>query len=207
MFENFLNFMKPDLGLINEYTQTIGKIFILLVIMIILLQVIKRIATMMVEKDVISTPLIISLQSIFRWIVYISTGLIILQQAGLNISSLWALITATAAMVAIGFVAMWSVLSNLLCTLMLIIFKPFQVGDRIEIIDPAMTSGIQGKVRNVNLLFTTLLDMNTENKETWRIQVPNNIFFQKILKCKTGSQTYRLDEQLFEKESLLKNNK
>jgi len=204
MVENLIDLVTPYLGLINKYMQTVGKIFILLVIMLILLQLIKRFAILMTQKDVIATPLIITLQSIFRWIVYISIGLIILQQAGLNISSLWALITATAAMVAIGFVAMWSVLSNLLCTLMLIIFKPFQVGDKIEIIDPAMTSGIQGRVRNINLLFTTLLEMNNGNTETWRIQVPNNIFFQKILKCKPGGQTFRLDEQLFEKKSLLK---
>lgn len=204
MATNFSNFITPYLGLLNKYMQAAGKIFILLVIMIILLQFIKRVATMIIEKNMIPIPLVVSIQSIFRWLIYISVALIVLQQAGLNVNSLWALITATAAMVAIGFVAVWSVLSNLLCTLMLIIFRPFQIGDKIEIIDPAMTSGVQGRVRNINLLFTTLMEKNADNDETWRIHVPNNLFFQKLLKCKPGNQTYRLDDQLLEKESLLK---
>ncbi|MBF0233712.1 MAG: mechanosensitive ion channel [Desulfamplus sp.] len=190
--------------MIIKFAQTAGKIIILLLIMIILLKLIKRMAKIITEKRKISAPLILGIHSILRWFIYISVTMIILQQAGLKINSLWTLITAASAMVAIGFVAMWSVLSNLLCTLMLVIFRPFQIGDKIEIIDPAMTAGIKGRVRNINMLFTTLLEINNNNHEAWLIHIPNNLFFQKIIKCKTGNQTYSLDEQLFEKESLLK---
>jgi small-conductance mechanosensitive channel len=80
-----------------------------------------------------------------------------------------------------GFVAVWSVLSNLLCTLMLILFHPFRVGDEIEIIDPAMTTGLAGRVRNINLVFTHLHAAGPDAADT-TLYIPNNIFFQKIIR-------------------------
>ena len=184
-----------------------GNIIIVVIIMVILLKSIRRIITLLKEKQTFSPPLIFIFHSSLRWMVYISAALIVLQQAGVKISSLWTLLTATAAMVAIGFVAVWSVLSNLLCTLMLILFRPFQIGDTIEIIDPSMTSGVKGRVRNINLLFSTLYEPAGSTQDGWETHIPNNLFFQKIIRRKAGGTTFSLDKQLFEKESLLKNSR
>ena len=37
-------------------------------------------------------------------------------------------------MVAIGFIAVWSILSNVLCSLMLIMHRSFRIGDDIEVV-------------------------------------------------------------------------
>jgi len=91
------------------------------------------------------------------------------------------------ALVAIGFVAVWSILSNALCALMLMLTRPFDVGDTIEIVP----DGIKGKVVNFSLLFTTLRET-----EARVIQVPNNTFFQKAIRCEEGDREVGLDEQL-----------
>lgn len=121
---------------------------------------------------------------------------------GFSIISVWTVVSAMAAMLAVGFVAFWSVLSNILCTLMLLIFQPFRIGDEVEVIDPSTITGLGGVVKNINLMFTTLRSEN--ESEVVDIQVPNNIFFQKFLRKKVGKNTISLEKQIFETQSLLK---
>ena len=77
-------------------------------------------------------------------------------------------------LVAIGFVAMWSILSHMLASILIVIFRPFEVGDRVQIIgdDPVF-----GEVLDLNPVYTTL-----RTDEGGTLQVPNNLFFQKALK-------------------------
>lgn len=183
--------------------RSVATILIVLLIMIIFLRVINRLMERLSINNRVSKPLVYFLRTVLRWIVFVAFVLLVLQQVGIEINSIWTLLTATAAMVAIGFVAVWSILSNLLCTLLLIIFKPFQIGDTIELIDPGMTAGIKGKVKNINLIYTTLVETSIENSDGWRTQIPNNLFFQRVLRCQPGKQTISLDKQVFETESLI----
>jgi small-conductance mechanosensitive channel len=160
----------------------------------------------MERREVLSGPLLQAAHTILRWTVWIVLAMLVLQQIGVSINNVWTMISAVVAMIAIGFVAVWSVLSNLLCTVMLIIFHPFRVGDEIEIIDPAMTVGISGRVRNINLMFTTLMDTTAVADGPVIVQVPNNLLFQKIIRRKGGDRTFSLDRQLFEPRSLLRAN-
>ena len=90
-------------------------------------------------------------------------------------------------MVAIGFVAVWSVLSNISCTLMILLFRPFSIGDRLEF--PG--EDIRGEAIDLNFLYTTL-----ETTDGYRMQVPNNLFFQKVLKRRRGDSNQTLEDQL-----------
>lgn len=203
---DFFRFSNIDSEFLIRSAIIAVKIIIILLIVCFLQKVIKQLIGTILKKTKTPLTLVELLRSFLRLLVYIIAAVIILQQVGVQISSLWTIITAAATLIAIGFVAVWSVLSNLLCTLMLIISRPFQIGDQIEIIDPAMTAGINGRVRNINLLFTALIEINEDKKEVWRTHIPNNLFFQKIVKCRTGKKTFSLEEQLFKKESLLKRN-
>ncbi|MGD8251125.1 MAG: mechanosensitive ion channel [Desulfobacterales bacterium] len=167
------------------------------------LLIIRRAIRFLEAKPVLSPPLVVLLATASRWIVYTATVLLILQQVGISLNHLWTVISAMVAMVAIGFVAVWSVLSNLLCTVILLIFQPFSIGDEIEVVEPGTTTGLHGKVRNINLLFTTIQSTTDDPMEAFLIQVPNNQFFQKIIKRRDGSRAISLDKQLFEEKSLL----
>lgn len=172
------------------------------VICAVLLKLIGQAVGLVTEKEVLSPPIVRLFHAVLRWLLWGVALLLVLQQIGIPINSVWTVISAVVAMVAIGFVAVWSVLSNLLCTVMLIIFQPFRVGDEIEIVDPAMTSGIAGTVRNINLMFTTL--RSTIDQAIIDTQVPNNLFFQKLIRRKTGASTFSLEKQLFQDHSLLR---
>lgn len=93
---------------------------------------------------------------------------------GADLGGIWAMLGTVGALVAVGFVAVWSVLSNLSCTIMILFFRPFEVGDELEFTDPA---GLRGKVINLNFAYTTLRDDDGR-----LIQIPNNLFFQRITK-------------------------
>lgn len=111
-----------------------------------------------------------------------------------DLSNLWTMIGAVAALIAVGFVAVWSVLSNISCTILILFFRPFEIGDEIEFTDPA---GLKGKVVNLNFAYTTLSD-----DEGRLLQIPNNLFFQRIVKRRRprfGTDT-TLAEQLRQKE-------
>ena len=124
---------------------------------------------------------------ILRYALLIVALLLVLGRWGFQIDTLIAVLGTVLGLVAIGFVATWSVLSNFLCTFVLIVFKPFSVGDEIEL--PA--SNVKGQVVDLSLIFTTL---KVGRGET--VMIPNNIFFQSIFKRRVGTVTLDLDYQL-----------
>ena len=113
--------------------------------------------------------------------------LLILGRWGFQINGIIAVIGTVLGLVAIGFVAVWSVLSNFLCTLVLVILKPFYVGDEIEL----PTANVKGKVTDLSLVYTTL-----ESAPGETVLVPNNMFFQLIFKRRVGAMTTDLESQL-----------
>jgi small-conductance mechanosensitive channel len=122
-----------------------------------------------------------------RYAILIVALLLVLGRWGFQIDTLIAVLGTMLGLVAIGFVAVWSVLSNFLCTFVLIVFKPFSVGDEIEL--PA--SNVKGQVVDLSLIFTTL---KVGRGET--VMIPNNTFFQNIFKRRVGTVTLDLDYQL-----------
>ena len=132
-------------------------------------------------------PSVVSVGRILlRWIFFIFSVLFVLGEFGI-LENVWAAVLAVMGMVAVGFIAVWSVLSNTLCTLFILIYKPFRIGDIIEI--PA--DSLKGKVIDLNLLFTTLREESGE-----LIQLPNNFFFQKASRRKLGEETIDIVKQL-----------
>lgn len=122
---------------------------------------------------------------LFRLIATPIAVLLILQEAGV-LENVWALVSAVFALVAIGFVAVWSVLSNTLCTVLLLLAKPFKVGDQIEFAGET----VKGRVVDLDLMFTTL-----RADDGRFIQVPNNAFFQKTILRRPGRLDVPLEEQ------------
>lgn len=73
-------------------------------------------------------------------------------------------------------------LANFAGGLMILIFKPFEVGDYIE------SSGISGTVRDISILYTTLI-----TPDNLRIVIPNGTLANATVKDYTSEETRRLD--------------
>lgn len=112
--------------------------------------------------------------------------LLVLQRVGV-LANAWGVLSAVLAMVAIGFFAVWSVLSNLMCTVVLLLVRPFRVGDTVEI----HPENLRGKVIDLNFTFTTLRDADGD-----LLRIPNNQFLQKIIRVHHGENRVDLADQL-----------
>jgi len=124
---------------------------------------------------------------LLRYSLLIVAAILILSRWGFQLDTFITVLGTVLGLVAIGFVAVWSVLSNFMCTFILIIFKPFSVGDEVEI----PSDNVKGRVVDLNLVFTIL---QVSRGET--IMIPNNTFFQRIFKRRIGTVAIDLHYQL-----------
>jgi small-conductance mechanosensitive channel len=125
--------------------------------------------------------LLLPLRGALRWLIMGSAALLVLERLGVSAQVLWTALTGFVAVAAIAFFAIWSVLSNMFCALLIITLSPFRIGDCVEIIESADKPGVKGRVQSINLFYTTLEDLSEEGAGTW-VQVPNSLFFQKAVR-------------------------
>jgi small-conductance mechanosensitive channel len=93
---------------------------------------------------------------------------------------LWSSVSTILALLAVGFVAFWSVLSNTVCGLVLFITAPFKPGDTIELFDlgtAAEKKGLVGVVKELSLFYLVLESEIEERKEL--NYIPHNLVFQR----------------------------
>ena len=118
-----------------------------------------------VPMDLTLKPLIASMA---RYIILILTLLLVVQQFGVQTTSLIAVLGAAG--LAIG-LALQGTLSNVASGVMLLVLRPFRVGQFVEI-----ASGRQGTVREIGL-FTTLLI----TRDGVYISIPNSEIFGAVV--------------------------
>jgi small-conductance mechanosensitive channel len=148
---------------------------------------ISRALTLLARRTQLKPEDVIPARNVLRWIVRLVTVIIVLGVFGFQLGGLWAMISTVLAMVAIGFVAVWSLLSHTTATIILVILRPFSIGDDIEL----PSEEVRGRVIDLNFFFTTLL-----THEGAHYRVPNNLFFQKVLKRENGKCHISLANQL-----------
>ena len=121
----------------------------------------------------------VRLRRTFYWLLAFVMMAAVLQGTHL-FDQAWAVVSAMLVAVALGFVALWSVLSNVVCALFILAFRPFRIGDRVEIVDPSDHKvGMSGVVSELSLMFTTL-EADSEDEDTRVVfRVPNSVFFLK----------------------------
>jgi small conductance mechanosensitive channel len=110
------------------------------------------------------------LSSLVRYALLAVTLVLILQVVGIQATSLVAVIGASS--LAIG-LALQGTLSNMAAGVMLLLFRPFKLGDSIEV------AGKSGTVRNLNLFFTELaggdnVQILIPNGQVWGQAMINN---------------------------------
>ena len=131
----------------------------------------KALATME-RRSSLSTGVMTPIRLVVRHGITLIAALLLISAYGIPVGNFWTFVSTVLGLVAIGFVAVWSVLSNLSATVFLLGLKPFKVGDYIRITG----EDVKGEVIDINLMFTTL---KTARGDVFT--VPNNQFFQKSI--------------------------
>jgi len=149
--------------------------------------IIGRSLTLLANRTQLEENDTIPARNALRWLVRVIVLVIVLGVFGFELGGIWAMISTIMAMVAIGFVAVWSMLSHTSATIILVLLRPFHIGDDIKL----PSENVQGRVIDINFFFTTVVD---HEGHEWR--VPNNLFFQKVMQRKKGDKTANLAAQL-----------
>jgi small-conductance mechanosensitive channel len=185
-----------------EYGHVAVSILVIVAVGYIAYVLLRRVLGVIAQREDVPQPLIQFLRVFLRWGVLLIIVLLCLQQAGVRIAALWAGLLSVAALIAIGFIAAWSVLSNILCSILLIVFDLFRIGDEIEIIEATGGKGLRGTVVDLNILYTSIQETPDEGSGDAITQVPNNLFFQKTTRRWRGKNTRRLELSVLQPSSL-----
>lgn len=125
------------------------------------------------------------LERVVRLLLFSIGLLAVCEAAGVQPERLWTALSAFVALLAVGFVAFWSVASNVLCAFILHFVRPFRVGDDIELFDPNNEkAGVRGKVLDIGAFYTVLADAAHEQG---RLLIPNNLILQRGVRLFKGA--------------------
>jgi small-conductance mechanosensitive channel len=105
---------------------------------------------------------------------------VILNIWGIGIGGVWAFLASAIAVVGVGFLAVWAMVSNVTAAVFLAVWRPFQLGQTVEILPEAL----RGRVVDRNMMFTVLREDAGSV-----LNVPNNLFFQRIFRVTSGGST------------------
>ncbi len=159
-FQSFFGkFMDKIIGFLPSL---IGAIIVLFVGVWICRLIRKFVRRLMVARSVDIT-IQNFVNELLRWVLYIILFLTVIQKVGVPVSSFLGALAAAG--VAIG-LALQGSLSNFAGGIMLLILKPFRIGDSIEV------KGHLGTVERIGMFYTTIIKFGNE-----RVIIPNGPLF------------------------------
>ena len=172
--------IQQGINIIIAYgLKIIGAILILIVGRIVASWTAKTVNARLQKSGKVDETLRPFFANFARYVVLIITVLAVLAQFGIQTTSLIAVLGA--ASLAIG-LALQGTLSNVAAGVMLLIFRPFKVGDYVE------AAGIAGTVKSITLLVTELA-----TPDNVQILAPNNQVWGTIVKNFSHHATRRVD--------------
>ena len=101
------------------------------------------------------------------------TVFIVLNVWGIGLGGVWAILVSVITIIGVGFIATWAMTSNFTASFFLVLWRPFHVGQTVEV----LPENLKGRVVGRNLMFTTLSEDSGSV-----LQIPNSLFFQKIFR-------------------------
>lgn len=153
IWNSIVNFFKSN-------AWNILWFFVILVIGIIVIKIVLRLVRKLFSRTKIEKMAQQFVLTILKFVLYLALVLLLLSQIGVEISGI--LTACSAVILAVG-MALQNSISNVANGIIIISNKMFKKGDYI------ITGGVEGKVMDINFLFTTLI--TTDNK---KITLPNS---------------------------------
>ncbi|CAD5378089.1 Small-conductance mechanosensitive channel [Pseudomonas sp. OF001] len=175
------------LGAWSETLLLGGQILLILLAGYVLQRLVARGLTRLANRYHLPGELLLPLRGALRWLIMGSALMLALEHLGVSAGVLWAAFSGFVAVAAVAFFAVWSVLSNLFCAVLIFTIGPFRLGDRVEVLEAADKPGAKGRVIAINLLYTTL-EEDAENGSGALVQIPNSLFFQKVVRRWRGTE-------------------
>lgn len=175
------DWMHPWLELTTFGMQIALAVLFAVLVRALVLRLIGRLA----ERHELPLEFVVVGRRVSSLLIFGSVLLFVLDRFGVSGTVLWTAITGFAAVAAVAFFAAWSVLSNLFCSVLIYASRPFRLRDHIEILESGDKPGFSGEVLDIHLIHTTLRE-SLPDREPCLLQVPNSLFFQRVLRVRAG---------------------
>lgn len=163
------------------------QILLILLVAYVLQRLVARGLARLGSRYPLPPELLLPLRGGIRWFIMGGALIMVLERVGVSATVIWTAFSGFVAVAAVAFFAIWSVLSNLLCAVLIMTVGPFRLGDLVELVESYDKPIVKGRVIDINLLYTTLEEVS-ENGAGAIVQVPNSLFFQKVLRRWRGTE-------------------
>ena len=160
----------------------LGQILLILAIAWLLRLVARRLVERVGSRYTLPPEAVIGARRGLSFLIYAGAFLLVLERLGVSGTVLWTAFTGFAAVAAVAFFAAWSVLSNIFCTMLILTTRPFRLYDHVELLENGDKPGLRGKVVDINLVYTTLRETDDGEGAGTVLQIPNSLFFQRVLR-------------------------
>jgi small-conductance mechanosensitive channel len=121
---------------------------------------------------------LLTVNRLITGILWLITAMLILSLWGVSVSGLWTLLVSAAAVIGVGFLAVWTIISNVTASIFITLWRPFQLGHIVEL----LPENLKGRVIDRNMMFTI-----AREESGALLHIPNNLFFQKMFRV-SGSR-------------------
>jgi len=126
--------------------------------------------------------IVLTVTRVITGVLWVVTFLLVLEIWGIGVGGVWTLLVSAATLIGVGFLATWTMVSNITASLFLVIWRPFRLGDTVEM----LPESLKGRVVDRNLMFVVLREDAGS-----AIRIPNNLFFQKMFRVSDGAASRR----------------
>lgn len=163
------------------------QIMLILLVAYVLQRMVVRGLSRLGSRYPLPPELLLPLRGGIRWFIIGGALIMVLERVGVSATVIWTAFSGFVAVAAVAFFAIWSVLSNLLCAVLIMTVGPFRLGDLVELVESSDKPIVKGRVIDINLLYTTL-EESCDSGAGAIVQVPNSLFFQKVLRRWRGTE-------------------
>jgi small-conductance mechanosensitive channel len=158
---------------LSTVVQTLGLVVAALIVILVVNVVMRRWLQPAAVRVGLRSDIVVSLARVVALLLWFVTFILALELWGVSAGGVWAWLAGTATIIGAGFLATWAIISNVTAALFLAIWRPFHLGDNVEV----FPENLKGRAVDRNLMFTVLREESGSV-----LQIPNNLFFQKIFR-------------------------
>ena len=174
-----MNLATPESIIAGTYALKIVGVVVLVIVAWLGGSHLRRASRLGMQRARVDETLAKFFSNAIRWVILVAAGISMLEIFGVQATSFAAMLAA--ASLALG-LAFQGTLANFAAGVMLLIFRPFKVGDMVKI------AGHMGRIDEIDL-FTTMMDTG----DLRRIIIPNNAVNSSVIENMSHHVKRRLD--------------
>jgi len=163
----------------------VAEVALILLLAWALRWLVRRLVARLAMRYELPPMVVMGARRVATFLIGLAALLAVLQRFGVSAGVLWGAFTGFATVAAVAFFAAWSVLTNIFCSFLILITRPFRLLDHIELLENGEKPGLRGQVVDINLIYVTLLERHPGGHES-QLRVPNSQFFQRAVRRWSG---------------------